>query len=268
MKVTRLLTFLIMIALMPSTLFASHIRYVEKICPLNNPYHLLVNKQQPLTEDFTPESLVVPNVPFTFNGFHEKKQMEATAAKALEDLFAGAKEDGITLAAVSGYRSFTRQAQLYKQYVKRDGQLKADTYSARPGSSEHQTGLAIDISAPSVNYHLSTALGGTLEGQWIEHNAHLYGFVLRYPKNKEHLTGYMYEPWHIRYVGKTLAYLLYTNDLTLEELDTCCPTFQDAIIPQHNSQQPSKKPKIASYHGFLTFDLSGLLSHNALFFLI
>lgn len=191
-------------------------------CINNNPYHIIVNKQQAISDDFIPANLVVPNVKFSFSGTHEKKHMEAAAAYALEELFAGAKEDNIHLFAVSGYRSYSRQATLYNTYVQRDGQEQADTYSARPGTSEHQTGLSIDVSAASVDYDLTTSFAYTTEGTWLAQHAHEYGFIIRYPKGKESITGYMYEPWHIRYVGHDLASTVYSTDLTLEELDRCC----------------------------------------------
>lgn len=208
--------------LLPSTLFATSSTYIPKTCPNNNPYHIVVNKQQDVSKTFIPQNLVVPNVKFSFSGYHEKKNLEQQAAKALEELFTGAKQNGIHLAAVSGYRSYERQSQLYNNYVKRDGQAKADTYSARPGTSEHQTGLSMDVSSASAGYNLSSSFGDTKEGQWLKDNAHHYGFIIRYPKDKEHITGYIYEPWHIRYVGPELANTLYTTGITLEEIESCC----------------------------------------------
>ncbi|MGL5674876.1 MAG: M15 family metallopeptidase [Cellulosilyticaceae bacterium] len=222
MKSKQFLIALSLITLLPTMSFATTPTYIKKECPNNNPYHILVNKQQHVTRDFMPSNLVVPNVKFSFTGYHEKKNLEQTAALALESLFSAAKKDGITLAAVSGYRSYDRQAQLYNNYVKKDGQAKADTYSARPGTSEHQTGLSIDVSAPSVGYELTNRLGETKEGKWLAAHAHEHGFVIRYPKDKVSITGYIYEPWHIRYVGSELAQNLYINKLTLEELETCC----------------------------------------------
>lgn len=215
----------------------------EKICPNNNPYHLVVNKTQSISKDLVPNNLTIPNVNFSFSGYHEKKQMEAGAANALEKLFAAAKKEGITLSAVSGYRSYSRQATLYNNYVARDGKAEADTYSARPGTSEHQTGLAMDVSAASNGYDLTTSFGNTKEGIWLKDNAHKYGFIIRYPKSKESITGYMYEPWHVRYVGDNLSTYLYENDLTLEELDSCCiklPDFSSVIATPYAMQAGSK----------------------------
>ncbi len=226
----RILRVALVTTLCTMQVYATTHTYVPKTCPRDNPYHILVNKQQGLSKDFVPAELVVPNVPFSFEGYHEKKLLDPTAAAALEKLFEAAQNDGITLAAVSGYRSYDRQAIIYHNYVARDGQALADTYSARPGTSEHQTGLAMDVSAPSVNYALTIALGKTTEGQWLANNAHLYGFIIRYPEGKQAITGYVYEPWHLRYVGETLAEKLFSTSLTFEELDTCCEVIPAALI--------------------------------------
>lgn len=124
-----------------------------------------------------------------------------------------ARKDGINLTVVSGFRSYASQKSIYNNYVSRDGREKADRYSARAGHSEHQTGLALDINS------LSTDFEYTKEGKWLSAHASEFGFILRYPKNKESITGYMYEPWHFRYVRIDLAKKLYNNGdwMTLEE---------------------------------------------------
>ena len=202
MKHKRYLAACILLLLYPTFLTAQPF---YQPCTANNPHHLIVNKTYPLPADYEPADLVIPNVAFTFYGTHQKSYLTATAASALEALFEAAHQDGIVLGAVSGYRSYERQKELFANYVHRDGLSLADTYSARPGTSEHQTGLAIDLSAPSVQYRLVEALGDTKEGIWLSENAHHYGYIIRYPKDKELLTGYIYEPWHIRYVGTELA---------------------------------------------------------------
>lgn len=121
------------------------------------------------------------------------------------------KNSGIYLNIVSGYRSYSYQKKLYENYVKRDGRKLADTYSARPGHSEHQTGLAFDINRASDSFAQTPAAG------WLAKHCYEYGFIIRYPKDKVHITGFQYEPWHIRYVGKELAKYLYENNLCLEE---------------------------------------------------
>ena len=137
--------------------------------------------------------------------------MEKVAADSFKKMSDAAKKEGLKIYNVSGYRSYDTQEYLYNNYVSRDGKEKADTYSARAGTSEHQTGLATDINSVSSKFE------NTKEFKWLKDNAHKYGFILRYPKGKEHITGYMYEPWHYRYVGKDVAKIIYENDFTYEE---------------------------------------------------
>jgi D-alanyl-D-alanine carboxypeptidase len=132
-------------------------------------------------------------------------------------LFNAAREDDVMLVARSGYRSYATQTALYNSYVNSYGQEYADKYSARPGTSEHQTGLAMDITAESINFQLDDSFGKTKEGLWLADNAHRYGFVIRYPEGMEGITGYFYEPWHVRYLGVRLATNIYKSGLTLEE---------------------------------------------------
>ena len=124
---------------------------------------------------------------------------------------AAAYEDGISLYIVSGYRSYDTQYYIYWDYVSSDGQAEADRYSARPGHSEHQTGYAFDLNS------LDQSFGDTPEGIWLKENCYKYGFIIRYPKEKESVTGYMYEPWHVRYLGKDIATSVYNSGLCLEE---------------------------------------------------
>jgi zinc D-Ala-D-Ala carboxypeptidase len=178
----------------------------------------LVNKMFGLPSNYIPGDLVRPNVEFSFGEEKlEKSLMRKEAAEALEKMFAGAKSFGIELAAVSGYRSYGRQDVLYNAEVSRVGEEKAQEAVAVPGYSEHQTGLTMDISSKNNNFNLDERFGSTKEGVWLAHNAHKYGFILRYPKGKEGITGYMYEPWHFRYVGIQAAEEIYKNKWTLEE---------------------------------------------------
>lgn len=137
--------------------------------------------------------------------------VDPEAQRAVNEMIVAAKEDGIELWVRSGFRSYSYQANLYNNYVKRDGKAKADTYSARPGHSEHQTGLAFDMNS------LSTSFAGTPEGKWLAAHCYEYGFIIRYPKGKESITGYQYEPWHVRYLGRDTAEAVYDSGLTLEE---------------------------------------------------
>ncbi len=135
----------------------------------------------------------------------------AETQQAFDTMQSAAAREGLTLFICSGFRSYDYQATLYNNYVARDGQTAADTYSARPGHSEHQTGLALDIN--STDGSMATSA----EGLWLAEHCAEYGFVIRYPQGKEHITGYMYEPWHVRYLGTELAAELTEKELTLEE---------------------------------------------------
>ncbi|WP_431090708.1 M15 family metallopeptidase [Paenibacillus sp. 8b26] len=178
---------------------------------------VVVNKKRSLPVGYAPDDLVEPKVPFSFEGPHEKRHMRKEAAEALEKLFDGAKKDGIELRAVSGYRSYKRQVSIFNNNVKTKGQEYASKVSAVPGTSEHQTGLAIDVSSPSVGNVLEQSFGASKEGEWLEQHAPEYGFIIRYMKDKEDVTGYVYEPWHIRYVGTDLAEDVAKQGMTLEE---------------------------------------------------
>lgn len=182
-----------------------------------NPYLILVNKDHSLPKENNPEDLVEPQVPFSFSGDNPKRLLRKEAASALEKLFAQADKEKIGIVAVSGYRSFETQQAIYDYNVQVQGQQEADQVSAKPGHSEHQTGLAMDISSPEMGLLLEEEFGDTPEGKWLAKNAPRYGFIIRYPKGKEDITGYSYEPWHIRYVGLKAAHIISEEGLTLEE---------------------------------------------------
>lgn len=184
---------------------------------------VLVNKQYALPANYEPDDLVYPNVSFTFKEQSEKKKMRKEAAGALETLFAGAKKDGVTLLGVSAYRSYATQTTLFNNYVKKDGKEKAMTYSAPPGHSEHETGLAIDVTGGDGKCAAEDCFAGTKEAKWLAEHADEYGFIIRFPKGKESVTGYQYEPWHIRYVGKDTAKEIADKSATLEEYMNAVP---------------------------------------------
>ncbi|WP_082050395.1 M15 family metallopeptidase [Risungbinella massiliensis] len=177
---------------------------------------MLVNKEHGLDEDYVPPDLIVPKIKFVYQTA-EIKQMQRVAAESLEKMFEAAKQDGLPLAGVSGYRSYKTQKILYNNYVKRDGQEAADRYSAKPGHSEHMTGLTMDIAGYSGKCAASDCFHNTKEAQWLKDNAYKYGFILRYPPGKEEITGYKHESWHYRYVGEPLAKFIYEKQITLEE---------------------------------------------------
>jgi len=183
-----------------------------------------VNKEYCLPQDYVPDNLVTPKIYFDLPGNSERKLMREDAAKAIESLFNAALEDGHTLYGVSGYRSYKRQKEIFLNNIVNKGKIHTLSYSAAPGTSEHQTGLAMDVSVKSIRYRLITAFANCPEGKWLAENAHHYGFIIRYPKDKSHITGYAYEPWHIRYVGKDLATYLYNNGLTLDEYYNYVPS--------------------------------------------
>lgn len=173
---------------------------------------ILVNKENSLSSDYKPDNLVKPNIVFLDSSVEEEKYMQQEAATALEELFQNAKQNNITLIGSSAYRSYQTQVNIYNKYYRQKGSSYTKQYVATPGESEHQTGLAIDVTNPSRCFDKTS-----VEAQWIDNNAYKYGFILRYPENKEDVTGYNYEPWHIRYVGKDVAKKIYINSETLEE---------------------------------------------------
>lgn len=177
---------------------------------LLNKTTILVNKYIYLPDDYVPNNLTTISNNFSSSN----RQLVYEAKEAFEKMASSAKEQGYTIRAISAYRSYEYQKGLYDNYVKKDGIEKADTYSARPGFSEHQTGLVVDIDNGTVDYN---NFENTKEFKWMDENAHLYGFILRYPKEKECITGYDYESWHYRYVGETIATFIKNNNLTYDE---------------------------------------------------
>jgi zinc D-Ala-D-Ala carboxypeptidase len=185
---------------------------------------VFVNKEYALPADFQPENMVTPDIYFHLSYYDDRTLMRKEAANAIEDLFAAAKKDGCSLSGVSGYRSYQRQKKIFINNIITKGKTHTLKYSAVPGTSEHQTGLVMDISSASLGYDLNDNFIDTPEGQWVAKNSYRFGFIVRYPDGKADITGYSYEPWHIRYVGKGLAKYLYENDLTLEEYYNYTPS--------------------------------------------
>lgn len=178
----------------------------------------IVNKAISLASTYQPADIVVPNVPLQSGKSTQEMSLRREPASALESMFAAAAEQGVQLKLASGYRSYDLQGHYYNSLVKSLGAEEANKVSAKPGTSEHQTGLAADIASYSNDVcHLETCFGTMAEGQWLANNAHTYGFIIRYPQSKTAITGYNYEPWHIRYVGKELAAELQKTEQTLEE---------------------------------------------------
>jgi len=186
----------------------------------------LVNKQNKLPEDYAPNDLVYPEVRFLFDEKIEKRMMRKEAAEALEKMFEAAKDDSIHLAGVSAYRSHQTQTALFARYEKKDGREKALTYSAFPGTSEHETGLAIDVSGSTGKCAVQDCFADEEESEWLEEHAFDYGYIIRYPEGKESITGYQYEPWHLRYVGTEISLAIKESGDSLEEYYGVVPVNQ------------------------------------------
>ena len=187
--------------------FYTNVKIIEKPNDLN----ILVNKYNKLDKDYEPNDLEKIDSKYSYG----EKKLRKEAKINFELMCKDAEKEGIYLKAGSTYRSYSYQENLYNRYVKRDGKKEADTYSARAGYSEHQTGLAIDIMNNKEIYIDETETKN--EYIWLVNNSYKYGYILRYPKEKEHITGYMFEDWHFRYFGEPLATELYNSKLTYEE---------------------------------------------------
>ena len=181
----------------------------KKLYSTDSPESLwvVVNKKRPLPAGFAPKDLTI------IGG----TSLQAEANKQAKQLIEDAKKDQVTLKVISGYRSYQTQKNLYASYVSKDGQAAADSYSARAGHSEHQTGLAADLGNASGACDLKICFETTAGGKWLAAHVYEYGFIISYAKGKEALTGYQFEPWHIRYIGKELAAELRRTGQTMEE---------------------------------------------------
>ena len=180
---------------------------------------VLVNKYHILPSDFVPEL-----VPLTGLG---AGSLTAPAAEAFRQMVEAAKADGISLRSVSAYRSYQTQSSLYRRYAAQNGQALADTFSARAGSSEHQTGLALDINVATIKAHFEN----TATYAWLVEHCADYGFILRYPEDKQDITGYRFEPWHYRYVGVETARICMEQNWTYEEYLARLPVDKGSQAP-------------------------------------
>ena len=177
---------------------------------------ILVNKNNKAPA--VPVTLVKPDVQPTREAVSESIYMRPEAAAALEDLFEAAAQDGITLYATSGFRSYSTQKAIFERKLDRMDEKQANASVAKPGYSEHQTGLAMDIEGETTKgTGLTEAFGESPEGIWTAEHCAKYGFIIRYPKGKTNITGYIYEPWHLRYVGKEAAAEITELGVTFEE---------------------------------------------------
>ncbi len=176
----------------------------------------IVNKNRPLPSGYRPDDLVTPNIALRGTSTNEEMMVRSVLKSDIERLFADAAGAGHNLLLASGFRSEAYQKQVYNNFVARDGQAATDLTSAKPGTSEHQTGMAIDV-CNKENCQLESYFGTTNAGKWVAANAHAYGFIIRYQEGKTASTGYSYEPWHLRYVGQQLANELHGTNLTMED---------------------------------------------------
>lgn len=174
---------------------------------------ILVNKYNYLKDDYVPNNLENISTSYALTNM----KLVNYAKDAFESLSKEAKKENLSIIAMSTYRSYNYQVNLYNRYVKEDGKEAADTYSGRPGHSEHQTGLAVDVFNNKETY---TNFEKTEEFKWMQEHAHEYGFILRFPKDKEKETGYQYESWHYRYVGKDIATYIKKHNISFEEYCT------------------------------------------------
>lgn len=201
---------ILFIILKNSNLFG--IRFYKNIKKIKNPENMLVlvNKNHKLSKDYIPSDLEKISLKYAT----EEKYLRKEAKVAFERLSEEARLRNYKIVATSTYRSYEYQDKLYNYYVETKGLEYADLCSARPGHSEHQTGLAVDVMGSNNDYD---RFEESIEFTWMRDNAHKFGFILRYPKGKENITGFKYEPWHYRYVGVDVATEIYQNDITLEE---------------------------------------------------
>ncbi len=186
-----------------------HYTGAKEAINLNN-LEILVNKYNYLKDDYVPNNLENINTQYALSNM----KLVNYAREAFERMAKDASKENLKIVAMSTYRSYSYQVDLYNRYKKKDGEAAADTYSGRPGFSEHQTGLAVDVYNGKVNY---TDFETTKEFIWMSNHAHEYGFIIRFPKGKENETGYTYESWHYRYVGTDIATYIKENNISFEE---------------------------------------------------
>ena len=186
--------------------------FYKKVKDIKNPDSLmvLVNKLNRLQSNYVPHDLEQISLNYATNNKFLRKE----AKENFEKLSSDAKKIGYSIIAVSAYRDYDYQENLFNNYVKEKGENYALKCSAKAGHSEHQTRLSVDVMGSNNDYD---QFEKSKEFDWMKNNSYKYGFILRYPKGKEYITGFKYEPWHYRYVGKDIASIIYTEGITLEE---------------------------------------------------
>ena len=186
--------------------------FYKNINEIKNPssYLVLVNKNNKLDQNYIPNDLELLDLKYSNSGKYLRKDAKIAFEKLSKDAYA----NGFRIVAISAYRDYEYQDKLFNSYVLEKGLDYALKCSAKPGHSEHQTGLSVDVEGENFNYN---KFDETESFKWIKKNSHKYGFILRYPKGSEEITGFKYEPWHYRYVGIKAATYIYENNITLEE---------------------------------------------------
>lgn len=179
---------------------------------------VVINKLRPISSaSYVPNMLVTPNVSLHLGAGNPETEMQAQAALALQSMFAAANKQNINLELESAYRSYGYQISLYNGYVATENISVAEQQIARPGYSEDQTGYTADVAPNNGNCALQVCFANTAQGKWLTANAYKYGFIIRYPYGKQNITGFTYQPWHIRYVGEALANQIYSANTTMEQ---------------------------------------------------
>lgn len=196
---------------------AKTVRAIVEDYNLPNSIWKLVNKSNSLPVDYIPKPISIPTVSTRTDKSNDERSARNDIHKALADMFSAAEKDGLSLMIGSGYRSASLQKIYFDSLAASVGNAAANQAIAYPGQSEHQSALAVDITGTSLECYLSECFDSIDDGVWLTNNSYKYGFILRYPKGKENITGYQYEPWHFRYVGVDLATALFESKLTLEE---------------------------------------------------
>ena len=188
------------------------------VMPHQDPSDILILVNKTNKAPIVPVTLVKPDVTPTKPELSENIYMRPEAAAALEELFDAAAREGVTLYATSGFRSYSTQKAIYERKLQRVDEKQANASVAKPGYSEHQTGLAMDVEGQTtLGTGLTAQFGESPEGIWLAENCWRFGFIIRYPEGKRNITGYIYEPWHIRYVGREAAAEIEALDVTFEE---------------------------------------------------
>lgn len=209
---------------------ATRIRAIVEDYKLPSSIWAVVNKTSPISQSYAPQAIQIPNVPTLTTKSSDEQSIRTDTVAPVQNMFAAAEAEGHKLMIGSGYRPASLQSVYFNSLANSIGETAANQSIARPGQSEHQTGLAIDISTLSRQCYLNNCFATTADGLWLADNSYKFGFILSYPEGKENITGYQYEPWHFRYVGVDLATALHQSGLTLDEALPYLNTARDTLV--------------------------------------